>query len=60
MTLRWWPGRSSTGTASSPTWMSIRSTATVVAASAELQAKTAEDELALSTPIVQLTREGKI
>ncbi len=32
----------------------------VVAASAELQAATVDDELALSTPIVQLTREGKI
>src|SRR5690606_35738458 len=32
----------------------------LVAASAELQEKTAQDELALSTPIVQLTREGKI
>ncbi len=32
----------------------------LVAASAELQEKTSKDELALSTPIVQLTREGKI
>jgi 5-methylthioadenosine/S-adenosylhomocysteine deaminase len=32
----------------------------LVAASSELQEKTAQDELALSTPIVQLTREGRI
>ena len=32
----------------------------LVAASAELQEKTANDDLTLSTPIVQLTREGKI
>lgn len=32
----------------------------LVAASAELQEKTKHDDLALSTPIVQLTREGKI
>jgi 5-methylthioadenosine/S-adenosylhomocysteine deaminase len=32
----------------------------LVAASAELQAKTTQDDLALATPIVQLTREGRI